>query len=112
MTTRNEEIAAVIAARNFFRELTKPSAYPRVSAAIRRRAGQLSEELEILYWNTSPQERMKRVFQDSRRFLFDLLNPKETPKATSPVRRQASRVCRHFPLLWDDRGFSDKDLKW
>jgi hypothetical protein len=34
-----------------------------------------------------------------RRFLFDLLDPKATPRVPREVRRRAHRLAKHYPLL-------------
>lgn len=33
----------------------------------------------------------------ARRFLFDLLNPKATPRVPKAVRQRAYRVVKHYP---------------
>lgn len=33
----------------------------------------------------------------ARRFLFDLLNPKATPRVPKAVRERARRVVKHYP---------------
>ncbi len=47
---------------------------------------------------TIPSER-KRSLKYAREFLYDLLDPKKTPKVPLSVRIQARAVLRHFP--WD-----------
>lgn len=37
----------------------------------------------------------------ARKFLFSLLNPKETPKVPKKVRLQAARILKHFPGEYD-----------
>jgi hypothetical protein len=34
-----------------------------------------------------------------RRFLYDLLDPKATPRVPRDVRRRAHRLAKHYPLL-------------
>lgn len=34
-----------------------------------------------------------------RRFLYDLLDPKATPRVPREVRRRAHRLAKHYPLL-------------
>lgn len=34
-----------------------------------------------------------------RRFLYDLLDPKATPRVPREIRRQAHRLAKHYPLL-------------
>ena len=45
---------------------------------------------------TLPHERV-RAIHAARRLLFDLLDPKATPRVPREVRRYASRVLKHFP---------------
>lgn len=45
---------------------------------------------------TMPCERTRAV-QYTREFLLRLCNPKETPRVPREVRRQASRLLRHYP---------------
>ena len=63
---------------------------------------------------TLPDERYRAV-KMAREFLYDLLDPKQTPKVPGEVRRRAGRCVRHYPngyemertaeaapQLWDD----------
>lgn len=43
-----------------------------------------------------PSEKQRAVLY-ARRFLYDLLDPKKTPKVPRPIRLQAIRILRHFP---------------
>lgn len=45
---------------------------------------------------TLPHERV-RSLHAARRLLFDLLDPKATPRVPRDVRRYASRVLKHYP---------------
>ena len=45
---------------------------------------------------TLPHERV-RAIHAARRLLFDLLDPKATPRVPREVRRYASRVLKHYP---------------
>ena len=45
---------------------------------------------------TLPHERV-RSLHAARRLLFDLLDPKSTPRVPRSVRRYASRVLKHYP---------------
>lgn len=45
---------------------------------------------------TLPHERV-RSLHAARRLLFDLLDPKATPRVPREVRRYASRVLKHYP---------------
>lgn len=45
---------------------------------------------------TIPVERTRAVIA-AKEFMYDLLNPKVTPKVPRPVRERALRVLRHYP---------------
>lgn len=45
---------------------------------------------------TLPEERVRAVNQ-TREFLYSLLNPKTTPRVPSKVRKQAAACLRHYP---------------
>jgi hypothetical protein len=76
-------------------------------------AGGLASEMIALYENNPDEKQfLERLLHRVRTFLFSLMNPSQTPRTPLEVRKQAYRVSKHFPLVWDDRGFSDKDLKW
>lgn len=47
-----------------------------------------------------PYERTRSVIQ-TRDFLISLLDPKKTPRVPSKVRKEASRMLRHFPTPFD-----------
>jgi hypothetical protein len=47
---------------------------------------------------STPEEEV-RAIEAARRFLFDLLDPKATPRVPRAVRQRASRVVKHFPLV-------------
>jgi hypothetical protein len=49
---------------------------------------------------TLPHER-SRAIAWARRFLLSLLDPKATPKVPRPIRDEARRVLRHYPLQYD-----------
>ena len=48
--------------------------------------------------STSEEELM--ALERTKKFLFDLLNPKETPKVPREIRKRASRCLKHYPLLY------------
>ncbi len=48
---------------------------------------------------TMPNERRWAV-ENTGRFLVDLLNPKQTPRVPSDIRKEASRCLRHYPLKY------------
>jgi len=45
---------------------------------------------------TLPDERLSAL-KKTRKFLIDLLDPKETPKVPKNIRQQASFCLKHFP---------------
>jgi len=49
---------------------------------------------------TLPAERTRAVAW-ARRFLLSLLDPRETPRVPRPIRDEARRVLRHYPLDYD-----------
>lgn len=38
------------------------------------------------------------ALQEARRFLFDLIDPKTTPRVPGAVRQRALAVLRHYPF--------------
>lgn len=49
---------------------------------------------------TLPDERYRAVIQ-TREFLFDLADPRKTPRLPKEIRRQAVWCLRHYPNEWD-----------
>ncbi len=49
---------------------------------------------------TIPVERTRAVLY-TRDFLFDLIDPRKTPKVPRAIRQQASRCLRHYPGIYD-----------
>jgi hypothetical protein len=49
---------------------------------------------------TVPEEKFYAI-EKTRRFLFDLLNPKKTPRVPRDVRRMAANCLRHYPYTYD-----------
>lgn len=49
---------------------------------------------------TIPYERFRAVNQ-TRQFLFDLLDPKKTPRVPKDIRRQALWCLRHYPHQYE-----------
>ena len=47
---------------------------------------------------TLPDERY-RALLEAKKFLYELVDPKKTPRVPKNIRRQAYAVLRHFP--WD-----------
>jgi hypothetical protein len=46
----------------------------------------------------STTEEEARAIESVRRFCFDLLDPKATPRVPRAVRQRARAVCKHLPL--------------
>ena len=48
-----------------------------------------------------------RAIDATRQFMFELLDPKLTPRVPKAIRQQARRLLKHFPILpnlgWADR---------
>lgn len=49
---------------------------------------------------TTPDERTNAVL-NVERFLMDLRNPKKYPRVPSEVRKEASRLLKHYPSQYD-----------
>ena len=47
---------------------------------------------------STPQEEARAVAQ-VRQFLYDLLNPRETPRVPKYIRQKAHRLSKHYPIL-------------
>lgn len=47
-----------------------------------------------------PDEKIRAMIS-SRQFLFDLLDPKKTPRVPKAVRLQARRLCKHWPFPFE-----------
>lgn len=57
---------------------------------------------------TLPDERLVSL-KRTRKFLIDLLNPKETPKVPKIIRQQASSCLKHFPYEYQLDELADLD---
>jgi hypothetical protein len=57
---------------------------------------------------TLPDERLASL-KRARKFLIDLLNPKETPKVPKIIRQQASSCLKHFPYEYQLDELADLD---
>lgn len=44
-------------------------------------------------------EEEKRALDQAKQFLYDLMNPKETPKVPKYIRLRARNVVKHYPLI-------------
>lgn len=42
-----------------------------------------------------------RALESTKKFLFDLLQPKKTPKVPKEIRLRARRVLKHYPIIID-----------
>ena len=47
-----------------------------------------------------PDEKLRAMIS-SRQFLFDLLDPKKTPRVPKAVRKTAHRLCKHWPFPFE-----------
>lgn len=43
----------------------------------------------------------KNALENTKKFLYSLLDPKQTPRVPRQVRENASRVLKHFPMMID-----------
>ena len=43
----------------------------------------------------------KRALEQTRMFLVELLDPKQTPRVPKSIRRRAHRLLKHYPFLID-----------
>lgn len=59
---------------------------------------------------TLPKERANSLLA-TRQFLFDLLNPKATPKVPKSIREKAYRLLKHYPSKLDLE-LAKQDLRW
>lgn len=57
---------------------------------------------------TLPDERTRSILY-ARRFLWALLDPKQTPKVPRNVRQWAYRALRHYPSKWEIRQLAEND---
>lgn len=46
-------------------------------------------------------EEEKRSIESVRKFIYDLLDPKQTPKVPKSVRLRARQVVKHYPISLD-----------
>jgi len=46
-------------------------------------------------------EEEKHALEQTKNFLFDLLDPKKTPRVPRDVRKRASRCLKHYPIVID-----------
>lgn len=49
---------------------------------------------------TIPYERYRAVLQ-TQKFLYELVDPKQTPKIPSAIRERARSCLKHYPNTWD-----------
>lgn len=46
-------------------------------------------------------EEENRSIEQVRQFLYDLLDPKKTPKVPKKIRLRARQVVKHYPIVLD-----------
>ncbi len=46
-------------------------------------------------------EEENRSIEQARQFLYDLLDPKKTPKVPKEIRLRARQVVKHYPIVLD-----------
>ena len=56
---------------------------------------------------TLPNERFNAI-KSTRDFLYDLIDPKKTPRIPLVIRRRARNVLKHFPCDYDMKKVSKK----
>lgn len=49
---------------------------------------------------TMPDERTRAVIY-TKDFMYDLLDPKKTPRVSREIRQRAGRCLRHYPGIYD-----------
>lgn len=57
---------------------------------------------------TIPYERTRAV-NHTREFLFQLIDPKKTPRLPKYVRQQAHHLLRHYPTAFDMQMVSERE---
>jgi hypothetical protein len=61
---------------------------------------------------TVPIERTNAV-NWTRQFMYELIDPKKTPRVPKAVRQRALHLLRHYPSEFDMKLIADKeDLRW
>jgi hypothetical protein len=61
---------------------------------------------------TVPIERTNAV-NWARQFMYELIDPKKTPRVPKAVRQRALHLLRHYPSEFDMKLIADKeDLRW
>ncbi len=61
---------------------------------------------------TVPIERTNAV-NWTREFMYELIDPKKTPRVPKAVRQQALHLLRHYPSDFDMKLIADReDLRW
>lgn len=53
-------------------------------------------------------EEEKKALDQAKEFLYDLMNPKETPKVPKYIRLRARNVIKHYPLINPYDSFKNK----
>jgi hypothetical protein len=57
---------------------------------------------------TVPVERTNAVI-NTEKFLYDLLDPKKTPRVPKSIRGQASRLLRHYPSEFEMNVIAERE---
>lgn len=59
---------------------------------------------------TLPHEELHALIA-TRNFLYDLLDPKKTPRVPRSIRLRARRVCKHYPFPDEIRGRWEESIR-
>lgn len=105
MSVREEEIVAVWSTWALFQDMGNPRKYSRMPGYMRQQAAAMAVDMMALRWNTASKDNLKSTLDRGRQLVYSLLVPSETPGIPREVRERARRVCKHYPLLLDERGY-------
>jgi len=59
---------------------------------------------------TMPHEEYNSI-NSARRFLYDIMDPKKSPRVPKKIRLEARRIVKHFPTVFSANQKYEKDLK-
>lgn len=104
MSIREEEIASLRKTMSLFKDLADPKRCPRIPSDVRKKARTMYAAMHVLL-QPGCSANQKDVLQDGRKLIYSILLPYLTPRVPKSVREKARRVCKHYPLMWDERGF-------
>lgn len=99
MSTYDEECIAVKRCHHLCDDLSKYWITVRIPSVIRNKAFTLARRMDALQEGTIDPKEQAEVIRDGRNFLYDLLDPKKTPKVPVVYREAAYRFSRHYPLM-------------